>query len=211
MAVFLEDRPTCHRLSGIQVSEGATTLALDHRLLAIAEGHARFVATGPGFLEHPVRENEELPALEEQLTRQRAVDERPDPVARLASADLDPVSPRLLPDSRPPLAGILDVVPQANHLTGEQELTVVVAPPNSSDKLLDPSVDLDRILHGVDATPVGASPLRQNLDIAANTACLLNPPVGGQQQGAQRLRQGDISGVVRGEVVAKLPSAGQQR
>jgi hypothetical protein len=155
VAVFLEDRPTCHRLSGIQISEGATTLALDHRLLAIAEGHARFVATGPGFLEHPIRENEELPALKEQLTRQRAVDERPDPVASLASADLDAVSPRLLPDSCPPLPGILDVVPQANHLTGEQELTVVVAPAHALDEARDPSVDLDRILHDIDATPVG--------------------------------------------------------
>lgn len=59
--------------------------------------------------------------------------------------------------------------------------------------------------------PVGESTLRQNLDIAANTAGLPDPTVGGQQQSAQRFRQGNVGGVVRGEIVAKPPSTGQQR
>jgi len=135
----------------------------------------------------------------------------PNDLRALAGPNLYSIGSCLAFDLGAPGVRVVDLIDLPNHVAPSEQLSVVISAPHSFDEPFDPALDLDRILHDVDATPFGESPLRQNLDIAANAAGPLDPSVSGQEQGAQRLRQGDIGGVVRGEVVAKLPSAGQQR
>jgi hypothetical protein len=167
LAVPLEYRPTCRRLSGIQIAEGPTAIALEHRLLAIAERHACFVAMGPGFAERPISKGEEPPALEEHIARARAVDESPDPAGGLSSPHLDAILPRLLLDLGSPLVGIVNAAARADHLPGEQQLAVVISPTHALDEPLDPPVDLDRILHSPDPTAMTSGSTSMAAEAAA--------------------------------------------
>jgi hypothetical protein len=107
---------------------------------------------GFGFAERPIGEAEEPPTLKEHIARAQAVHESPDPAGCLAGTHLDAIGPGLLPDRGSPFVGIVNVIARSDHLSGEQQLAVVITPAHALDEALDPPVDLDRILHSLEPT-----------------------------------------------------------
>jgi hypothetical protein len=47
--------------------------------------------------------------------------------------------------------------------------------------------------------------------VTPQARCACQPAIAGEQSHVQHFGEGDVGGVVDGEVVAKLPAAGQQR
>jgi hypothetical protein len=64
-----------------------------------------------------------------------------------------------------PSIRVLDLVNRVDRLTGGEQLPVVVSPLDPLDEVLDPPLDLDRILHLFDPTPEP-----RPLDLRGNSA-----------------------------------------